>query len=96
VQKLVDEIKFHFSLVIVDCGGNLDVCSRIAADEAVLLIHREGDATDVATGYWLKNHNNQNVLAMTPSEEPEIIEAKNGFMINHKGVNHSMSSHPRK
>ena len=81
IHKLVDEIKNYFSLVIVDCAGNLDLCQRIAYDEGVIIIHQEGDAADSVTVNWLKLFGSQSVMAIKPNEEFSIIEAENGFII---------------
>ncbi len=69
-QALVDQIKDKFSIVVVDCGASLDICSRISPNEGVLLLYKEGDASDVATKHWHKVHGGQNVLAMAPNEVP--------------------------
>jgi len=86
-HALVDQIKDKFSIVVVDCGASLDICSRIAPQEGVLLLYKEGDASDVATRHWHKTHGGQNVLAMSPNEVPTIIEAENGFVISYQGIN---------
>lgn len=92
IHKLVDEIKGYFSLVIVDCAGNLDLCQRIAYDEGVILIYKEGDASDTVTANWMKLFgSSQSVMAVTPAEEPFILEAENGFIINRKGYTHLSS-----
>ncbi len=88
-HALVDQIKDKFSIVVVDCGASLDICSRIAPNEGVLLLYKEGDASDVATMHWHKVHGGQNVLAMSPNEVPTIIEAENGFIITYQGINAS-------
>lgn len=86
-HALIDQIKSKFSIVVVDCGASLDICSRISSEEGVLLLYKEGDASDVATKHWHKNHGGQNVLAMSPNEAPAIIEANNGFVITYEGIN---------
>jgi diguanylate cyclase (GGDEF)-like protein len=87
VHALVDQIKSKFSIVVVDCGASLDICTRISNDEGVLLLYKEGDASDVATKHWHKNHRGQNVLAMSPNEVPAIIEADNGYIISYQDIN---------
>jgi hypothetical protein len=62
----------------------------MSADEGVLLLHREGDAADYVTANWLKIYSNQNVLAISSSEEPYVIEAENGFVISPKSINRAM------
>jgi diguanylate cyclase (GGDEF)-like protein len=86
VQSVIDQIKPKFSIVVVDCGASLDLCSRMARDEGVLLLHREGDASDIATAHWLKNHGSHNVLPMAPNEVPTVVQAENGFVISYQGI----------
>lgn len=89
IHKLVDQIKNYFDLVIVDCAGSLDLCQRIAYDEGVLLLYREGDASDTVTANWAKTFNAQSIMAISPSEEPSIIEAENGYIISYRSINKS-------
>ncbi|KUG05255.1 ggdef domain protein [hydrocarbon metagenome] len=91
-HALVDQIKDKFSIVVVDCGASLDICSRISPNEGVLLLYKEGDASDVATKHWHKVHGGQNVLAMSPNEVPTIIEADNGFVISYQGINNQRNA----
>ncbi|WP_054697981.1 GGDEF domain-containing protein [Syntrophomonas palmitatica] len=86
VHSLVDQIKSRFSLVLVDCGGSLDVCSRIAKDEGVLVLAREGDKSDETTQYWLQNYGGQNVAVFTPTEIPNILSAENGFVLSKMAI----------
>jgi len=81
IYNLIDQIKHRFSLVVVDCGGSLSTCSRVAGDEGVLLIHKEGDASDKAARIWIESYRGRNVMSISPSEIPSIIEAKNGFIV---------------
>ncbi len=86
VHSLVDQIKSRFSLVIVDCGGSLDICSRIAKDEGVLVLAREGDKSDEATQHWLENYGGLNVTVFSPAEIPNILSAENGFILSKVSV----------
>lgn len=86
VHSLVDQIKTRFSLVIVDCGGSLDICSRIAKDEGVLVLAREGDKSDEATQHWLANYGGLNVTVFSPAEIPNILSAENGFILSKVSV----------
>ncbi len=91
-QALVDQIRDKFSIVVVDCGASLDICSRISPNEGVLLLYKEGDASDKASKHWHKVHGGQNVLAMAPHEVPTIIEAGNGFVISYQGINNQRNA----
>ena len=82
VHNLVVQIKSKFVLTVVDCGGSLDICSRVARDEGVLVLRKEGDASDTATTHWLKTYGGNNVMIMAPSEVPDILAAENGFVVN--------------
>jgi len=82
VHRLVDQIKHCFSLTIIDCGGSLDICSRSAKDEGVLLLTKEGDASDQAAHQWLRTYGGHNVMVLSPSEVPNIIAAENGFVVS--------------
>lgn len=81
IHGLVDQIKHCFSLTIIDCGGSLDICSRSAKDEGVLLLTKEGDASDQAAHQWFKTYGGHNVMVMSPAEVPGLIAAENGFVI---------------
>lgn len=86
MHNLVDQIQSLFPLTIVDCGGSLDICSRVALNEGVLVLYHEGDSADVATAHWIKTYGGRNVKVMSPSEVPDIIEVDNGFIISHGAV----------
>lgn len=86
VHSLVDQIKSRFSLVIVDCGASLDICSRIARDEGVLVLAREGDESDIATHHWLANYGGLNVTVFSPAEIPNILSAENGFILSKTSI----------
>lgn len=92
IHKLVDDIKKYFALVVVDCAGNLDLCQRIAHDEGVVILHREGDASDAVTSNWIKTYGNHAVMTVSPREEPIITKAENGFIISYNEINRSMRS----
>ena len=85
-HSLVDQIKSRFSLVIVDCGASLDICSRIAKDEGVLVLAREGDKSDEATQHWLENYGGLNVTVFSPAEIPNMLSAENGFILSKVSV----------
>lgn len=82
IYGLVEQIKSWFDLVVVDCGGSLSVCSRVANNEGILVLRKEGDSADHATTHWLKRHGNMNVMVMSPSEWPVLIQADNGLIIS--------------
>ncbi len=81
IHRIVDQIKGKFSLTIVDCGGSLEACSRTSRDEGVLVLTREGDASEQILKHWLKVYG-QSVTLMTSAQVPQVIEAENGFIIN--------------
>ncbi len=79
-HALVEQIKPKFNLVVVDCAGNLEIASRAPKTDGVIVLHKEGDAADAATSYWLKNYAGNNVFVMSPSEVPDVMGAESGFM----------------
>lgn len=81
-KSLVDQIKSRFSLVIIDCASSLDMCSRVARDEGILVLTREGDASDQLTQQWLKTYGGPNVAVVNPSEGPVLKKADNGYIIS--------------
>lgn len=81
VHRLVEQVKHKFILVIVDCSGSLSYCSRIAHDEAIIVLRKEKDTSDLTTTQWLSNYKGQNVLEILPSETLAITEAENGILI---------------
>lgn len=87
VHNLVEQIKHKFSLVIVDCAGSLNYCSRISHDEGVIVLQKEGDTHDMPTKQWLNNYASKNVLLMSPIETPSVMEVENGLLITSKIVN---------
>ncbi len=80
-KNLADQIKSRFSLVIIDCASSLDMCSRVARDEGILVLAREGDASDQLTQQWLKTYGGPNVAVVNPSEGPALKKANNGYII---------------
>ncbi len=82
VHSLVDQIKSCFQLTFVDCGASLDICSRVAKDEGVLILAREGDKSDEVTQHWLQNNGGQNISVFTPAEIPHIVPAENGYILS--------------
>lgn len=80
-HALVEQIKSKFSLVIVDCAGNLEIASRAPKTDGIIVLHREGDAADAATSHWLKSYAGNNVIAMSPSEVPDLLQADDGFVV---------------
>lgn len=80
-HALVDQIKSKFSLVLVDCAGNLEIISRVPKTDGAVVLHKEGDMADTATSYWLKKYAGNNVAVMSPSECPDIVNAENGFVL---------------
>lgn len=88
IHRLVEQIKHKFNLVIVDCCGSLSYCSRVAHDEAIMVIKKEGDSSDIVTEQWLTNYKGQNVIEVSPIETPSITEVGNGLLISTKALNY--------
>lgn len=86
VHRLIEQIKHKFNLVLVDCCGSLSYCSRVAHDEAIMVIKKEGDMSDLATSQWLTNYGGKNVLEVSPIETPIITEAENGLLIDTRSI----------
>lgn len=81
-KSVVDQIKSHFSLVIIDCASSLDLCARVARNEGILVLTREGDASDQITQQWLKTYGGINVTVVNPTEMPLLKEVENGFILS--------------
>jgi diguanylate cyclase (GGDEF)-like protein len=81
-KSVVDQIKSHFSLVIIDCASSLDLCARVARNEGILVLTREGDASDQITQQWLKTYGGINVAVVNPTEMPLLKEVENGFVLS--------------
>lgn len=81
-KSVVDQIKSHFSLVIIDCASSLDLCARVARNEGILVLTREGDASDQITQQWLKTYGGINVTVVNPTEMPLLKEVENGFVLS--------------
>jgi len=88
VHRLIEQIKHKFNLVVVDCCGSLSYCSRVAYDEAIMVIKKEGDSSDAVTEQWLTNYKGQNVVEVSPIEIPSIREVDNGLLISTKALNY--------
>ena len=83
VNVLLERIKNHFSLVVVDCAGKLDLCAKASNTDGVIVIHREGDIADSITAHWVENYG-RNVFVAAPGEFPSIIKAENGFVLTRR------------
>jgi hypothetical protein len=75
---LIENIKPKFSLVVVDCAGELDIVSRVSNKDGIIALY---DETDSTTSYWLKNYAGNNVFAAGILETINIIPAENGFVL---------------
>jgi hypothetical protein len=85
-NALVESIKPKFTLVIVDCAGSLDIAGRASRSDGIVVLYKEGDSADAATGYWIRSYPGNNVLVCAPSEAPDILPAENGFVLVKRGV----------
>lgn len=90
-HALIEQIKPKFSLVVVDCAGNLEIVSRAPKTDGVIVLHKEGDTADAATSYWLKNYAGSNVFVMSPSEVPDVLSVENGFIVAKRGASANMN-----
>jgi len=75
---LIENIKPKFSLVVVDCAGELDIVSKASNKDGIIVLYDEGDST---TLYWLKNYAGNNVFSVDVSEAISIISAENGYVL---------------
>ena len=62
--------------------------ARGAHDEAIMVIKKEGDSSDIVTEQWLTNYKGQNVIEVSPIETPSITEVDNGLLISTKALNY--------
>lgn len=83
---LVERIKSAFDLVLVDCGGSLDLCARVLRTDGIIVIQTAGDLADQATEHWLKVYAGPNVIVARPAETPQVVPADNGFMLLARGA----------
>jgi diguanylate cyclase (GGDEF)-like protein len=63
VQRLVDEVSPLFELTVVDCGGDLSLCSSLAAAQKALVM-LAGGPDDAAALFWLDRTGGRNVAAV--------------------------------
>lgn len=75
---LIENIKPKFSLVVVDCAGELDIVSKASNKDGIIVLYDEGNST---TLYWLKNYAGNNVFSVDVSEAISIISAENGYVL---------------
>ena len=75
---LIENIKPKFSLVVVDCAGELDIVSRASNKDGIIVLCDKADST---TLYWLKNYAGNNVFSVDVSEAISIISAENGYVL---------------
>jgi hypothetical protein len=75
---LIEKIKPKFSLVVVDCAGELDIVSRASIKDGIIVLF---DETDSTISYWMKNYAGGNVFPSGVSETICIIPAENGFVL---------------
>ena len=85
IQTLIDQIKSRFEITIIDCGARLDLCSRVAGDEGIIIIYTDGDSSDLVAQQWLKNCSTGKVISISPAETPHIVVGDNGFIVNSSG-----------
>lgn len=91
LHGLVEQIRHRFNLIIVDCGGSMDICARAPKTDGILLLRTSGDLSDQAVDYWLKNYGGPNVLVMAPVEVPDIVATENGFLLMKQPGNEKIS-----
>ena len=60
----------------------MDLCARVARNEGILVLTREGDASDQITQQWLKTYGGINVAVVNPTEMPLLKEVENGFVLS--------------
>lgn len=95
LYTLVEQIKAWFALVIVDCAGSLALCSRVAKNEGIVVLRKEGDIADTSTSQWLKKYGGNNIMVMAPSEQPSIVQVENGFIITSQNKQTGIYGHRR-
>jgi hypothetical protein len=81
VHALVDQIRRLFSLVVVDCSGNLDLCARVQKTDGIMVLQTAGDLADRVVQHWLKNYGGPNVFTLPPGASPRLVAAENGFVV---------------
>lgn len=63
VQRLVDEVSPRFELTVVDCDGDLSLCSSLAAAQKAIVM-LAGGPDDAAALFWLDRTGGRNVAAV--------------------------------
>jgi len=84
---VANSIRHKFDLVLVDCAGDLSLCTSAPNSDLVMVIHKEGDTSDYLTQEWLRQYNYRNTCLLSPAEIPQIIAVENGFIFA-RGVAH--------
>lgn len=77
---VANSIRHKFDLVLVDCAGDLSLCTSAPNSDLVMVIHKEGDTSDYLTQEWLRQYNYRNTCLLSPAEIPQIIAVENGFI----------------
>lgn len=85
--QVANSIRHKFDLVLVDCAGDLSLCTSAPNSDLVMVIHKEGDTSDYLTQEWLRQYNYRNTCLLSPAEIPQIIAVENGFIFT-RGVTH--------
>lgn len=85
--QVANSIRHKFDLVLVDCAGDLSLCTSAPNSDLVMVIHKEGDTSDYLTQEWLRQYNYRNTCLLSPAEIPQIIAVENGFIFA-RGVAH--------
>jgi len=80
VRGLVDQIRGKFPLVIVDCGGDLSLCTGLSRESAVVVVRAGGGYVEWLVSQWAKDHGG-NVLTLGRGNDPVLERAGNGFVL---------------
>lgn len=80
VRGLVDQIRGKFPLVVVDCGGDLGLCTALPRGTAVVVIRAGGDHADWLVSQWARDHGG-NALTLGRGNQPVLERAGNGFVL---------------
>ena len=91
VHGLVGQIRGRFPLVVVDCGGDLSVCTAAPRDAAILIIRTGDSLARWAVEQWTKSYSG-NVLVLERGEVPVLEHVGNGFALRAGKLGDSVQS----
>ncbi|NHM28046.1 hypothetical protein G7K71_13875 [Desulfofundulus sp. TPOSR] len=79
-HALVSQIRKRFSVVVVDCGGDLSLCTGAPRDAAVVVVRTGKDTADWVVERWVKDYGG-NVVIVGPGRALALERVSNGYVV---------------